>query len=40
MPRLGAMALNLMYNALNELALDLDRHITPGDLLDYYVQNG
>ncbi len=35
MPRLDGMALNLMCNALNELAEDLDRHITPGDLLDY-----
>lgn len=35
MPRLDGMALNLMCNALNELAEDLDRYITPGDLLDY-----
>ncbi|MFL9459002.1 helix-turn-helix domain-containing protein [Tolypothrix bouteillei VB521301_2] len=35
MPRLDGTALNLLCNALNELAQDLDKSITPGDLLDY-----
>ncbi|MEB3177517.1 MAG: helix-turn-helix transcriptional regulator [Nostocaceae cyanobacterium] len=35
MPRLDGVALNLLCNALNELAEDLDKSITPADLLDY-----
>ncbi|GAB1542695.1 hypothetical protein NUACC21_53690 [Scytonema sp. NUACC21] len=35
MPRLDGTALNLLCNALNELAQDLDKPITPGELLDY-----
>ena len=35
MPRLDGIALNSLCNALNELAEDLDKRITPADLLDY-----
>ncbi|BAZ08968.1 hypothetical protein NIES4071_07740 [Calothrix sp. NIES-4071] len=35
MPRLDGVALNSLCNALNELAQDLDKTITPTDLLDY-----
>jgi len=35
MPRIDGMALNLLCNALNELAEDLDKLIAPADLLDY-----
>jgi DNA-binding Xre family transcriptional regulator len=35
MPRLDGVALNSLCNALNELAEDLDRPITPTDLLLY-----
>jgi DNA-binding Xre family transcriptional regulator len=35
MPRLDGVALNSLCNALNELACDLDKPITPADLLDY-----
>lgn len=35
MPRLDGVALNLLCNALNELASDLDKPITPADLLEY-----
>lgn len=35
MPRLDGVALNSLCNALNELAQDLDKPITPTDLLDY-----
>jgi DNA-binding Xre family transcriptional regulator len=35
MPRLDGVALNSLCNALNELAQDLDKQITPADLLDY-----
>lgn len=35
MPRLDGVALDLLCNALNELAQDLDKPITPADLLDY-----
>ncbi len=38
MPRLDGVALNLLCNALNELAEDLEKPITPGDLLDYSPQ--
>ncbi|RUS94000.1 hypothetical protein DSM106972_094710 [Dulcicalothrix desertica PCC 7102] len=37
MPRIDGLALNLMCNALNELAEDLEAPITPGDLLDYSI---
>lgn len=37
MPRIDGLALNLMCNALNELAEDLEAPITPGNLLDYSV---
>ncbi|MEC4813235.1 MAG: helix-turn-helix transcriptional regulator [Scytonema sp. PMC 1069.18] len=37
MPRLDGTALNLLCNALNELAQDLEKLITPGDLLDYSI---
>lgn len=35
MPRLDGVALNSLCNALNVLAEDLDKKITPADLLDY-----
>jgi DNA-binding Xre family transcriptional regulator len=35
MPRLDGVALDLLCNALNELAQDLDKPIAPADLLDY-----
>ncbi|BDA70332.1 hypothetical protein RIVM261_066400 [Rivularia sp. IAM M-261] len=35
MPRLDGVALDLLCNALNELAQDLDQPIAPADLLDY-----
>lgn len=35
MPRFDGISFNLLCNALNELAQDLDTTITPGDLLDY-----
>lgn len=35
MPRLDGIALNSLCNALNVLAEDLDKEITPTDLLDY-----
>lgn len=35
MPRLDGVALDLLCNALNELAQDLDKSIAPADLLDY-----
>ncbi|NJL64578.1 MAG: helix-turn-helix transcriptional regulator [Methylacidiphilales bacterium] len=35
MPRLDGVALDLLCNALNELAQDLDKAIAPADLLDY-----
>jgi DNA-binding Xre family transcriptional regulator len=37
MPRLDGVALNLLCNGLNELAEDLEKPITPGDLLDYSI---
>lgn len=37
MPRIDGLALTLMCNALNKLALDLEAPITPGDLLSYSV---
>ena len=37
MPRLDGLALNLMCNALNELAIELEAPITPADLLDYSI---
>ncbi|MEH2294020.1 helix-turn-helix domain-containing protein [Nostoc sp.] len=35
MPRLDGHSLNNLCNALNRLAHDLDRQITPFDLIDY-----
>ncbi len=35
MPRIDGMALNLLCNALNELAEDLEKPITPACLIDY-----
>jgi hypothetical protein len=35
MPRLDGVALDLLCNALNELAQDLNKAIAPADLLDY-----
>jgi DNA-binding Xre family transcriptional regulator len=35
MPRLDGVALDLLCNALNELAQDLDKPLAPADLLDY-----
>ena len=36
MPRMDGIALTLLCNALNELAEDLNKSITPADLLDYF----
>jgi|GEM_PF-5010552 len=35
MPRIDGMALTLLCNALNELAEDLEKPITPASLIDY-----
>ncbi|MEH2118677.1 MAG: hypothetical protein V7K46_10940 [Nostoc sp.] len=35
MPYLDGHSLNNLFNALNRLAHDLDRQITPFDLIDY-----
>ena len=35
MPRIDGESLNNLCNALNQLALDLDREITPGTLIEY-----